>query len=113
MLSHGTNPPSIDSPRLSRVVAHNQTRSLSIALHTEGDARRNATDASSRTGTLDGPAYERWVDGYDVEAGQPKGRLRIDAHGLRFVEVVVNGPKSWSLAALLHPEIAAAYDAAR
>ena len=32
---------------------------------------------------------------------------------LRFVEVVVNGPKSWSLAAALHPEIAAAYDAAQ
>src|SRR5215211_3170814 len=46
-------------------------------------------------GTLDGPAYERWVAGYDVETGQPKGRLREDARGLRFVEVVVNGPKTW------------------
>ena len=36
-----------------------------------------------------------------------------DEHGLRFVEVVVNGPKTWSLAAALHPEIAAAYDAAQ
>ncbi len=42
----------------------------------------------------------------------PKGRLRDDAHALRFVEVVVNGPKSWSLAAALHPDIATAYDAA-
>ena len=32
---------------------------------------------------------------------------------MRFVEVVVNGPKSWSLAAALHPDIAAAYDAAQ
>jgi hypothetical protein len=32
---------------------------------------------------------------------------------VRFVEVVVNGPKSWSLAAALHPDIAAAYDAAQ
>ncbi|WP_207210507.1 MobF family relaxase [Nocardioides zhouii] len=63
-------------------------------------------------GTLDGDAYERWVAGYDVETGTAKGRLRDDAHALRFVEVVVNGPKSWSLAAALHPEIAAAYDAA-
>ena len=30
---------------------------------------------------------------------------------MRFVEVVVNGPKSWSLAAALHVEIAVAYDA--
>ena len=64
-------------------------------------------------GTLDGPAYERWVAGYDVETGQAKGRLRQDARGLRFVEVVVNGPKTWSLAAALHPEIAAAYDQAQ
>ncbi len=32
---------------------------------------------------------------------------------MRFVEVVVNGPKTWSLAAALHPQIAAAYDAAQ
>ncbi len=51
--------------------------------------------------------------GYDVESGGPKGRLRTDERGLRFVEVVVNGPKTWSLAASLHPEIAAAYDAAQ
>lgn len=63
-------------------------------------------------GTLDGDAYERWVAGYDVETGRPKGRLRQDARGLRFVEVVVNGPKTWSLAAALHPDVAAAYDAA-
>ena len=64
-------------------------------------------------GTMDGPAYERWVAGYDVETAAPKGRLRRDKQGLRFVEVVVNGPKTWSLAAALHPEIAAAYDAAQ
>ena len=61
---------------------------------------------------LDGATYERWVAGYDVVSGAAKGRLRDDGHALRFVEVVVNGPKSWSLAAALHPEIAAAYDAA-
>ena len=64
-------------------------------------------------GTMDGPAYERWVAGYDVDSGAPRGRLRTDARGLRFVEVVVNGPKTWSLAAALHPQIAAAYDAAQ
>ena len=64
-------------------------------------------------GMLDGPAYERWVAGYDVETGQAKGRLRQDAQGLRFVEVVVNGPKTWSLVAAVHPEIAAAYDQAQ
>ena len=64
-------------------------------------------------GTLDGDGYERWVAGYDVETGRTKGRLRNDEHGLRFVEVVVNGPKTWSLAASLHPAVADAYDAAQ
>jgi exodeoxyribonuclease V alpha subunit len=65
-----------------------------------------------RVADLDGPTYERWVAGYDVLTGAPKGRLRDSKNALRFVEVVVNGPKSWSLAAALHPDIAAAYDAA-
>ena len=64
-------------------------------------------------GAMDGATYERWVAGYDVATGQAKGRLRDDDHALRFVEVVVNGPKSWSLAAALHPGLADAYDAAQ
>jgi len=47
-------------------------------------------------GTLDGDAYERWVAGYDVDTGAAQGRLRTDERALRFVEVVVNGPKTWS-----------------
>ncbi len=43
----------------------------------------------------------------------PRGRLRTDERAVRFVEVVVTGPKSWSLAAALHPGIAAGYDAAQ
>ncbi|MFC7359495.1 MobF family relaxase [Nocardioides astragali] len=68
--------------------------------------------AVRRADDLDGPAYERWVAGYDVLTGAAKGRLRDDARALRFVEVVINGPKSWSLAAALHPDVATAYDAA-
>lgn len=45
--------------------------------------------------------------------GAAKGRLRTDPKALRFVEVVLNGPKTWSLAAALHPEIADALDAAQ
>ncbi len=63
-------------------------------------------------GQLDGDAYEAWVVGIDRE-GNPKGRLRTGAHGLRFVEIVVNGPKTWSIAALIHPGISAAYGRAQ
>ena len=64
-------------------------------------------------GSLTGEAYEKWVAGYDPATDVAKGRLRTDAKALRFVEVVVNGPKTWSLAAALHPEIADALDAAQ
>ena len=62
---------------------------------------------------MDGDTYERWVAGYDVETGAAKGRLVKADNGVRFAEVVVNGPKTWSLAAALDPEISAAYDAAQ
>ena len=42
-----------------------------------------------------------------------EGPGRDDANALRFVEVTVNGPKTWSLAAALHPDISAALDAAQ
>ena len=63
--------------------------------------------------SLTGDGYEAWVTGLDPDTGQPRGRLRADAHGVRFVEMVVNGPKSWSFAAELHPDVASAYEAAQ
>ncbi|SDE33003.1 MobF family relaxase [Nocardioides lianchengensis] len=72
-----------------------------------------ANGPSVATGTpLDGDAYEAWVAGLDLTGG-PKGRVRTDDQAVRFVEVIVNGPKTWSLAAAVHPEIAAAYEAAQ
>src|SRR5829696_6098717 len=62
---------------------------------------------------LSGDAYEVWVAGVDPDTGAGRGRLRTDQRAVRFVEVVVNGPKSWSLAAAVHPDIAEAYDAAQ
>ncbi len=77
-------------------------------------ARLTATpDAVERAGSMDGETYEQWVAGIDIDTGGKKGRVREDANALRFVEVVVNGPKTWSLAAALHPEISAALDAAQ
>ncbi|HEV7788226.1 MAG TPA: MobF family relaxase, partial [Pseudonocardia sp.] len=62
---------------------------------------------------LTGETYETWVAGRDPDTGNPRGRLRTDERAVRFVEVVVNGPKSWSLAAAMHYDVAAAYDAAQ
>ncbi len=63
--------------------------------------------------TLDGDGYEQWVAGRDPETGLSRGRLRQDGNAVRFVEITVNGPKTWSLAAALNPEVAMAYDAAQ
>jgi conjugative relaxase-like TrwC/TraI family protein len=77
-------------------------------------ARLTATpDGVEHAGSLDGETYEQWVAGIDIDTGRKKGRVREDANALRFVEVTVNGPKTWSLAAALHPEISAALDAAQ
>jgi len=81
-----------------------------------GFARRYGATADGQVAVLpqlDGDGYETWVSGIDPETGAPRGRVRADEHALRFAEVVVNGPKSWSIAAELHPDIAAAYEAAQ
>jgi exodeoxyribonuclease V alpha subunit len=70
-------------------------------------------DGVARAGAMDGETYEQWVAGVDVDTGNKKGRVRDDANALRFVEVTVNGPKTWSLAAALHPEVSAALDEAQ
>ncbi|KRA29822.1 MULTISPECIES: MobF family relaxase [unclassified Nocardioides] len=83
-----------------------------VAEHYTVNVRDDGTVIDRRP-DLDGPAYEKWVAGYDVTTGSVKGRLRDDDRALRFVEVVVNGPKTWSLAAALHPELATAYEVAQ
>jgi exodeoxyribonuclease V alpha subunit len=70
-------------------------------------------DGVEHTGSMTGDTYEQWVAGTDVDTGAKKGRVLKDEHALRFVEVTVNGPKTWSLAAALHPEVSAALDAAQ
>jgi conjugative relaxase-like TrwC/TraI family protein len=70
-------------------------------------------DGVEHAGSIDGETYEQWVAGIDIDTGRKKGRVRDDANALRFVEVTVNGPKTWSLAAALHPEISAALDEAQ
>jgi len=64
-------------------------------------------------GGLDGDGYEQWVAGRDPDTGIARGRLRQDGSAVRFVEITINGSKTWSLAAALDPEVAAAYEAAQ
>ena len=76
--------------------------------------RFTATDGRvTELAPLTGDTYETWVAGRDPKTGEPRGQLRTDEHAVRFAEVVVNGPKTWSLAAALDPDIATAYEAAQ
>ncbi|MGB3761999.1 MAG: relaxase domain-containing protein, partial [Ornithinimicrobium sp.] len=95
----------------SRVDDYYLAEGTGLATHYVALAGEDAASVR-RVGQLDGPAYEQWVAGLD-STGAPKGRLRSDDNALRFVEVVVNGPKTWSMAAALHPALADAYDAAQ
>ncbi len=56
----------------------------------------------------------KWVEGIDPKSGEVKGLIRTggaDRQPLRFVEVVVNNPKSLSILASQNPVISAALDA--
>lgn len=70
-------------------------------------------DRVAAVGVLDGDGYEAWVAGLDPLSREPRGWLRQDTSAVRFVEVVVNGPMTWSLAAALDPAVAEAYEAAQ
>src|SRR3954452_11634199 len=84
---------------------------------TEGTGiARRFTAAAGRVqerAPLTGDSYDTWIAGRHPDTDLPRGQLRGDARAVRFVEVVVNRPKSWSLAAALHEDVAAAYDAAQ
>jgi conjugative relaxase-like TrwC/TraI family protein len=71
------------------------------------------TTGVDHLGSLSGDGYEAWVAGVDPDTGIPKGNLRSSGNAVRFVEVTVNGPKSWSIAAAIHPDISVAYDKAQ
>ncbi|WP_448070751.1 MobF family relaxase [Georgenia yuyongxinii] len=68
-------------------------------------------------GALTPAEYASWVDWTNPLTGESRGIPRLPGGGRRgsprFAEMVVNAPKSLSLAAALHPEVSAALDAAQ
>lgn len=67
--------------------------------------------------TLDPEQYAAWVDWTDPISGASMGTPRGAGEGMRgspgFAEMVINAPKSLSIAAALHPEVSDALDAAQ
>ena len=85
----------------------------SVAEFTALDGEGNVTAALG----LDPAAYAAWVDWVNPVTGESMGTPRLPGKGRqgspRFAEMVVNAPKSLSIAAALHPEVSAALDRAQ
>lgn len=68
-------------------------------------------------GALAPDGYAQWVDWIEPLTGESEGKPRLPGNGRqgspRFAEMVVNAPKSLSIAAALHPEVSAALDEAQ
>ncbi len=68
-------------------------------------------------GALTPDEYSEWVNWVDPLTGESMGIPRLPGDGRRgsprFAEIVVNAPKSLSIAAALHPEVSEALDAAQ
>ena len=69
------------------------------------------------TRTLDPEGYAAWVDWTDpitgTSMGTPRAASGRSKESPRFAEMVINAPKSLSIAAALHPEVSDALDAAQ
>ncbi|MCT2007607.1 AAA family ATPase [Micrococcus lylae] len=85
----------------------------SVAAFTALDGGGNVTAAVG----LDPEAYAAWVDWVNPVTGESMGTPRLPGVGKqgspRFAEMVVNAPKSLSIAAALHPEVSDVLDRAQ
>ncbi len=64
-----------------------------------------------RTDGLDEAALRRWVDGCDPATGERRGRDLRSADADLILDGTINAPKSYSIAALIHPELAREFEA--
>jgi exodeoxyribonuclease V alpha subunit len=81
---------------------------VAVEIDTWTAGERSGTTVLAEPGDL-----VKWVEGVDPASGEVKGIIRSggeDRQPLRFVEVVVNNPKSLSIVASQNPAVAAALD---
>lgn len=63
------------------------------------------------TDALDETALRRWVDGCDPETGERRGRDLRSPDADLILDGTINAPKSYSIAALINPELAREFEA--
>jgi len=73
--------------------------------------RFTVEDGVIRTDLLDEVGLRRWVDGCDPVTGERRGRDLRSADADLILDGTINAPKSYSIAALVHPGLAAAFEA--
>ena len=61
--------------------------------------------------TLTAEQLRQWVDGRDPASGEQRGRDLSSPTADLILDATINAPKSYSLAALLHPELATSFEA--
>ncbi|MGZ0712580.1 AAA family ATPase (plasmid) [Coraliomargarita sp. W4R53] len=64
----------------------------------------------TNTDELDPVALRRWVDGHDPLTDEQRGRDLTSPHADLILDGTINAPKSYSIAALIHPELAREFE---
>ena len=85
-----------------------------LADYGSGDAptvtRFIVEDGAVMTDELDGSQLRQWVDGRDPANGEMRGRELLSPDADLILDGTINAPKSFSVAALLDPELAAEFE---
>ncbi|MFS0735290.1 AAA family ATPase [Microbacterium sp. 1P10UB] len=68
-------------------------------------------DGSVTSDRLSADALRVWLAGHDPVTGEERGRPHLRAESDLLLDATLNHPKSYSIAALLHPELAIAFEA--
>lgn len=81
------------------------------AVAADGVTRFTVNDGVIATDSLDEPALRRWVDGCDPRTGERRGRDLTSPDSDLILDGTINAPKSYSIAALVNPELAVEFEA--
>ncbi|MFD4008772.1 MobF family relaxase [Brachybacterium paraconglomeratum] len=74
-------------------------------------ARYTARADGIQRDQLDAEQLRAWIDGVDPETGEQRGRTMTSPDAHLLYDATINAPKSYSLAAVLHPELREEFDA--
>ena len=73
--------------------------------------RHTVVDGAIARDELDGVALRRWIEGENPATGEPRGLVLRSENTDLLLDGTINFPKSYSIAALLDPDLAAEFEA--